>query len=577
MRYIFDLETNGLLDEVTKIHCIVAANLTTRKLQKFSTEAGNIEEGLKLLADAEELIGHNIMGYDLMVIKKLYPTWHTNAKLTDTLIQCRLIWGNIGEIDSIKKSCSYPPFPPKLRGRHSLEAWGYRLKCLKGDYGVTADWETYSKEMLQYCVQDVLVNVKLHDKIISKNYSEDAMDLEHDIHRICLEQQTFGFPFDEEKAAALYAKLSGRRDELKQIMVHTFEPNIIELKTKTKVLPFNPSSRQQIADRLQKRGWIPKAHTESGQVIVNETTLKEIEDTIPEAKLLLEYLMLVKRLGQLSEGKNGWLKLSKNGRIHYSTNTLGAVTGRATASRPNVQQVPSERAEYGKECRELFYAPKGWELMGSDQSGIELRALAHYMSEWDGGAYGKVILNGDIHTANQKAAGLKSRAQAKSFIYSWLYGAGSAKIGSIVGLGAVAGTTLKRQFLEGLPALKNLQDMVQAQAKKGNVMGLDKRVIPVRHQHASLNTLLQSCGAVLAKRWVVIFHQLCKEKGYTHGVEFQQCAWVHDEIQVLVKQGTGDVFGALAQEAMRLTGDYYNFGIQLDAEYNIGRSWADTH
>tara|TARA_R110000782_G_scaffold3617_2_gene13127 strand:- start:2403 stop:4121 length:1719 start_codon:yes stop_codon:yes gene_type:complete len=572
MRYIFDLETNGLLDEVTKIHCIVAANLTTRKLQKFSTEAGNIEEGLKLLADAEELIGHNIMGYDLMVIKKLYPTWHTNAKLTDTLIQCRLIWGNIGEIDSTNQT-----LPPKLRGRHSLEAWGYRLKCLKGDYGVTADWETYSKEMLQYCVQDVLVNVKLHDKIISQNYSEDAMDLEHDIHRICLEQQTFGFPFDEEKAAALYAKLSGRRDELKQIMVHTFEPNIIELKTKTKVLPFNPSSRQQIADRLQKRGWEPKAHTESGQVIVNETTLKEIEDTIPEAKLLLEYLMLVKRLGQLSEGKNGWLKLSKNGRIHYSTNTLGAVTGRATASRPNVQQVPSDRAEYGKECRELFHAPKGWELMGSDQSSIELRCLAHYMAKWDKGAYGKVILNGDIHTANQQAAGLKTRAQAKTFIYGFLYGAGNAKLGAIVGRGNHTGKLLKDRFLSSLPALREFQNRVFEYAKKGNLKGLDGRIIPVRHQHASLNTLLQSCGAVLAKRWVVIFHQLCKKKGYTHGVEFQQCAWVHDEIQVLVKQGTGDVFGALAQEAMRLTGDYYNFGIQLDAEYNIGRSWADTH
>ena len=572
MRYIFDLETNGLLDEVTKIHCIVAANLTTRKLQKFSTEAGNIEEGLKLLADAEELIGHNIMGYDLMVIKKLYPTWHTNAKLTDTLIQCRLVWGNIGEIDSTNQT-----LPPKLRGRHSLEAWGYRLKCLKGDYGVTADWETYSKEMLQYCVQDVLVNVKLHDKIISKNYSEDAMDLEHDIHRICLEQQTFGFPFDEEKAASLYAKLSGRRDELKQIMVHTFEPNIIELKTKTKVLPFNPSSRQQIADRLQKRGWIPKAHTESGQVIVNETTLKEIEDTIPEAKLLLEYLMLVKRLGQLSEGKNGWLKLSKNGRIHYSTNTLGAITGRATASRPNVQQVPSDRAEYGKECRELFHAPKGWELMGSDQSGIELRALAHYMSEWDGGAYGRIILEGDIHAANQEAAGLASRAQSKSFIYCWLYGGGNEKIGSIAGGSARLGKQLKERFLSKLPALKNLQESVKEQAVKRSVIGLDGRIIPVRHQHASLNTLLQSCGAILAKRWVVTFHELCKKKGFTHGVEYQQCAWVHDEIQILVKTGTGNVFGALAQEAMRLTGTYYKFGVRLDAEFTVGSSWADTH
>ena len=572
MRYIFDLETNGLLDEVSTIHCIVAANLTTRKLQKFSTEAGNIEEGLQLLADAEELIGHNIMGYDLLVMKKLYPTWHTSAKLTDTLIQCRLIWGNIGEVDATNQT-----LPPKLRGRHSLESWGYRLGCLKGDYGVTSDWSTYSKEMLQYCVQDVLVNVKLYDKIISKDYSQDAMALEHDIHRICLEQEHFGFPFNEDKAVALYAKLSARRDELKQIMIHTFEPNVIVLKTKTKTLPFNPTSRQQIADRLQRRGWKPKAFTESGQVIVNETTLKEIEDIIPEASLLLEYLMLVKRVGQLAEGKNGWLKLSKNGRIHYSTNTLGAVTGRATASRPNVQQVPSERAEYGKECRELFYAPKGWELMGSDQSGIELRCLAHYMGKWDKGAYGKVILEGDIHTTNMEALGLTCRSTSKTWSYGFLYGAGVEKLGNIVGKGRKEGSRLKTKFLEALPALKNLQDDVKEQAELGSVLGLDKRVIPVRHQHASLNTLLQSCGAILAKRWVVIFHQLCKEKGYTHGVEFQQCAWVHDEIQVLVKQGTGDVFGALAQEAMRQTGTYYNFGIRLDAEYNIGRSWADTH
>jgi len=573
MRYIFDLETNGLLDKVTKIHCIAAANLTTRKLQKFSTEAGNIEEGLQLLANAKELIGHNIMGYDLMVIKKLYPTWHTTAVITDTLIQCRLIWGNMGEIDAEENKT----LPPKLKGRHSLEAHGYRLGCLKGDYGVTSDWSAYSKEMLQYCVQDVLVNNALYDKIISKNYSQDAMDLEHEIHRICLEQEHFGFPFHEDKAVTLYAKLSARRDELKQLMIDTFEPNIIVLKTKTKTLPFNPTSRQQIADRLQRRGWKPKAFTESGQVIVNETTLKEIEKTIPEAALLLEYLMLVKRVGQLAEGKNGWLKLSKNGRIHYNTNTLGAITGRATASRPNVQQVPSGRAEYGKECRELFYAPKGWELMGSDQSGIELRCLASYMAKWDKGEYAKIILDGDIHTTNMEALGLTDRNISKTWAYGFLYGAGVEKLGNIVGKGRKEGSRLKTKFLKALPALKELQDDVKEQAELGSVKGLDGRVIPVRHAHASLNTLLQSCGAILAKRWVVIFHQLCKEKGYTHGVEFQQCAWVHDEIQILVKEGTGDVFGKLAQKAMRLTGDYYKFGVRLDAEYNIGSSWADTH
>jgi len=571
--YVFDIETDGLLEEVSKIHCIVMADMGTRKLQKFTTASNNIDQGLKLLSEATELIGHNIMEYDLGVIKKLYPSWHTCAVLTDTLICSRLIWGNMYEVDATH----YRNIPIHVKGRHSLESWGHRLGFYKGDFGATADWSVYTPEMLKYCSQDVLVNVKFYEYVLTEKYSEDAIRLEHDIHKICLEQQAIGFPFNEEKAALLYAELGGRRDEIKQLMINTFEPNVIELKTKTKTIPFNPSSRQQIADRLQRRGWVPTEFTESGQVVVNETTLKAIEDSIPEAKLLLEYLMLIKRLGQLSEGNNGWLKLSRNGRIHYRTNTLGAVTGRATASKPNIQQVPSDRAEYGKECRELFYAPKGWELLGSDQSGIELRALASYMSEWDKGAYGKVILDGDIHTANQEAAGLETRSQAKTFIYGWLYGAGSAKIGSIVGKGAKEGTRLKEQFLKGLPALKSLQERVQEQAKKGKVKGLDGRYIPVRHQHASLNSLLQSCGAILAKRWVVIFHSICKSNGYTHGKDYQQVAWVHDEIQVLVKQGTGDEFGKYAQDAMRQTGEYYDFGIRLDAEYNIGRSWAETH
>tara|TARA_R110000764_G_scaffold155658_2_gene243423 strand:- start:364 stop:2088 length:1725 start_codon:yes stop_codon:yes gene_type:complete len=571
--YVFDIETDGLLDEVSEIHCIVMADMTTRKLKKFTSASNSIEEGLQLLSEATQIIGHNIMEYDLGVIKKLYPTWHTSAVITDTLICSRLMWGNMYEVDATH----YKFLPTQFKGRHSLGAWGYRLGALKGDFGTTADWSVFTPEMLTYCVQDVKVNVKFYEHVLNQKYSKDAIDLEHAIHGICLEQQAIGFPFNEEKAAMLYAELGGRRDEIKQHMVDTFEPNIIELKTKTKIIPFNPSSRQQIADRLQKRGWVPTEFTEAGQVVVNETTLKVIEDSIPEAKLLLEYLMLIKRLGQLSEGKNGWLKLSKNGRIHSRTNTLGAVTGRSTSSNPNIQQVPSERAVYGKECRELFHAPKGWELMGSDQSGIELRALAHYMSEWDKGDYGKVILNGDIHTANQEAAGLETRSQAKTFIYGWLYGAGSAKIGSIVGKGSKEGTRLKNQFLDGLPALKKLQERVQDQAKKGKIRALDNRYIPVRHQHASLNSLLQSCAAILAKRWVVIFHSICKAHGYLHGKDYQQVAWVHDEIQVLVKEGTGDEFGKYAQDAMRQTGEYYSFGIRLDADYNIGKSWAETH
>lgn len=570
-RYVFDLEADGLLEEATVIHCLVLADLNTRKLKKFTTASDNIGEGLKLLAEAEEIIGHNIMEYDIQVIKKLHY-WSTKAKVIDTLLMSRLMFGNMMEVDSSK----YKFLPPAVKGRHSLDSWGYRLKCRKGDFGETADWSTYSPEMLTYCAQDVKVNVKLYEHLLKQECPQDAIDLEHDIHRICLEQQSFGFPFNEKEAAKLYAELSGRRDEIKQQLIETFEPTIIELKTKTKTVPFNPASRQQIADRLIKRGWEPKEFTDSGQPVINESTLKAITD-IPESALLVEYLMLVKRLGQLSEGTNGWLKLSKNGRIHYRTNTLGAVTGRATASKPNMQQVPSTRAEYGSECRALFFAPDGWEICGSDQSGIELRALAHYMSKYDDGAYGKVILEGDIHTANQNAAGLPSRDTAKTFIYALLYSAGNEKIGQIVGKGAKEGAELRNRFLKNLPALDKLQQAVKAAASKGRIKALDGRYIPIRSSHSAVNALLQSCGAILAKRWVVIFHQLCKEAGYVHGIDYQQVAWVHDEIQVLVRKGEGDDFGKISQKAMRLTGDYYNFGVRLDAEYNVGKDWAETH
>ena len=410
MKYIWDLEADNLLDEVTQVWCHVFRNVDTDEVHTF--DPTQTQEALAFMDKAATLIGHNVFDYDLRVMKKLYDYTY-KGEVIDTLVYSRTIWPHLKELDftSYKKN----NFPSKMIGSHSLKAWGIRLGELKGDFNSGSEsFATYTPEMLDYCIQDTQVTAKLYAKILAKNFSKEALDLETRVHTLLLEQEQTGFDFDLKKAQSLYAEIAGRKATIEQQLVDTFEPTIIELKTKTKTIPFNPASRQQIADRLMKRGWEPEAFTETGDPKVDETVLSGID--MPEAKLLSEYLMLNKRIGQLATGKQAWLKLEKKGKIHGRVNHMGAVTSRCTHSNPNTAQIPSVGAPYGKECRELFIAPRGYSLLGADASGLELRCLAHYMAAYDDGAYADVVLNGDIHTANQQAAGLESRHQAKTFI-----------------------------------------------------------------------------------------------------------------------------------------------------------------
>jgi hypothetical protein len=262
-----------------------------------------------------------------------------------------------------------------------------------------------------------------------------AIKLEHEIQWLMAKQVRNGFPFNEGKAAVLYSTLSQRRADLERELKDFFGSWEVKLTDfipkrdnkargykagvpvpRSKIVEFNPSSRDHIADRLQNLyGWKPEKFTDGGKPMVDEVVLSGL--AYPPCKLLTEYLLVAKRIAQLAEGAQAWLKLVKKGRIHGSINPNGAVTGRATHAYPNIAQVPSSSSPYGHECRELFEIPEGWSaLVGADASGLELRCLAHFMAKWDGGAYGDVLLNGDIHTENQKAAGLPTRNNAKTFI-----------------------------------------------------------------------------------------------------------------------------------------------------------------
>lgn len=313
----------------------------------------------------------------------------------------------------------------------------------------------------------------------------------------------------------------------------------------------NPNSRQQIEWIItQHYGYKPNNAElfEDERLKIDDITFAYIKaDEHAPAELreiagvMEEYLMLSKRLGQLIDGKWGWLKcVREDGRIHGCVNPCGAVTGRATHSSPNVAQVPAVGSPYGHECRELFTVPHGWYQAGVDASGLELRCLAHFMYPYDNGAYAHEILNGDIHTANQKAAGLPERNQAKTFIYAFLYGAGDEKIGKIVHGDAKDGKRLKKEFLSKTPAIAELRaaienTLVAQRGFKGEIKkwkrkylkGLDGRPLHVRSLHSALNLLLQSAGALVCKKWMCLWEENLIKAGYEHGKDFQFMAWVH--------------------------------------------------
>ena len=614
----FDIETNGLYYDVDKAHCmVIKENGVTTRYRPSEVHEGALRL-LQAMSEGSYICGHNIINYDLPTLEKLYPDFKIPRKLRkfviDTLVLSRLVFSNIKDLDAPLLRTG--KLPGKLYGSHSLKAWGYRLGVLKGTYGEQDDaWAEFTEEMLEYNEQDVVVTEVLYNNLMTKEIPDAAFVLEHKAQWLMTKQEHNGFTFDVFKAEELEVLLRGKvatldaqvRDKVPPIPDKLFVPkrNNKTLGYKAGVpiqryKEFNPNSRQQIEWLVTKHfDYLPDNPDlfEDTRLKIDDETfnfIKDDEAAPPQLRelsvLLEEYLMLSKRLGQLIDGTNGWLKMvHKDGKIHGSVNPCGAVTGRATHSYPNVAQVPSVDSPYGHECRELFKAPAGWLQVGVDACGLELRCLAHFMSPYDGGVYGHEVVNGDIHTVNQRAAGLPTRSNAKTFIYAFLYGAGDAKIGRIVGGDAKDGKRLKRSFLKMTPAIASLRKKIEetlAETVHGRVTkwkrrflkGLDGRHLYVRSLHSALNLLLQSAGALVCKKWIVVLEERLVALGLDHGKDFQFMAWVHDEVQVACRnQEIAEVVVKEAQEAMRIAQAYYSFRVQLDTEGKIGKNWSECH
>ena len=581
-KIVFDVETDGLEGNV--IHCIVT-KVIGGETRLFPPD--KLQEGVNLLASADVLIGHNIIGFDIPVIKKHFDVTLTNH-IEDTLVVSRLV-------------------NPILTGGHSLGNWGYLLypndvtkrKAIQPD-----SWEEYTEEMGEYCVQDVELNTDIYHKLLKDvaMFSQESVDLEHSIAKIIKEQEIAGFMLDEKKATLLAAKLKSKMAVLEKEVHETFKPKWIDdrlvtpkfnkdgslskvpkltdeelIKVKAndsqpfmrqKWVEFNLASRKQIGEYLIDFGWKPTKFTPTGQPRVDEVTLEKVKG-IPEASLIAEFMMLQKRVAQVSS----WLELSQDSRVHGFVIPNGAYTGRMTHRNPNVAQTPSSHKPYGKECRECWTVPEGYKLVGIDASGLELRVLAHYMKDKD---YINEIINGDIHSTNQAFAGLETRNQAKTFIYALLYSAGDAKIGKIVGGSSREGAALKNRFYKSLPSLLLLTQMVikSAQAKL-YLKALDGRIIHMNKDKvwSSLNTLLQGGGAIIMKTALVLLDNKIKELK----LNARFVANIHDEWQIEVIEHQAEQVGKLGGEALVETATVLNMVCPLDGEYKIGDNWSETH
>jgi len=540
---IVDIETDSL--NATKIHCIVARSYETNKVKAWVGQ--ECSEFASWSQQIDTFIMHNGISFDAPVLNRILGCNIKLNQIRDTLIESQL-------------------YNPIRDGGHSLEAWGKSLGFEKGDFH---DFSEYSPEMLEYCKRDTEVTRLVAQELEKegKDFSSQSYELERKVRAIIDKQQNNGFAFKLKEAMILQAQLQDELHELESKAEEDFEPTVVELKTKTKYIPFNIASRKQIAERLQAKGWKPKQMTDKGNVIINEAVLSKID--MPEAKMFNRYFLLQKRTGLLKS----WIsECQEDNRVRGKVMTLRTITGRMAHAVPNMAQVPSISSSYGRESRGLWGVDDTtkYRLVGVDASGLELRCLAHYMNDPE---YTNIVLTGDVHTANQQAAGLRTRDQAKTFIYAFLYGAGPAKIGKVVGKGPAAGQNLIKKFLERTPALMRLRENVARWSKSGTIPALDGRLLHIRSEHAALNTLLQGAGAIICKQWLVhIMERVIKA-----GLDVRLVASIHDEYQFEVAIPDVNRFCNLTKEAMTQTQKILGVKCELDCDYKVGKTWADTH
>ena len=571
-----DIETDGL--DPTKIWLAACKDIDS----DFVKVCFNREELLKTIANTDVFIGHNILGFDLPCLKKLWDIDIDYRKVKDTLVLSTL-------------------FYPERKGGHSLEQWGIRLNNEKGKH---TDWSKISSDMISYCMQDVRLTGQVYKHLLDTekdSFSDGSIELEHMIKHVITQQERKGFYLDEKKTHILLSEIKSKSDEILLQVRQEVKPSVrlvrevIPRYKKDGCLaatglqsidrphetvggpfsmisfePFNLGSPKQIIARMERFGWKPVEFTEKGQAKITQKNLETVSSTAPSSiRNLAKWKMLETRVKTME----GWLDaLSSDGRVHGKVFPMGAVTGRMTHAEPNLANIVSSNKPYGTELRSCWTVENVDThcLVGMDVKGLELRMLAHYMQDDN---FTSEVIDGDPHTYNQNAAGLETRAQAKTFIYALLYGAGAAKIGSIINGSSRQGKETQEKFLRNVPKLGKLIGAVQKKASRGYIRGIDGRKLWIRQARAALNTLLQGGGAIVCKQWSIILHDEIQRRN----LDAHLVNTIHDEQQYEVSKEHSEELMEIADTTMLKTGEFFNMRLPLNADATMGTTWAETH
>ena len=618
MIVIFDSESDGLLYEATKFWCFSTVTIDG-EAKHFGPD--EIEDALAYLASAEVIVAHNLFGHDLPLIQKLYPDF-VPPKCEDTLILSRM-------------------FTPDRPNGHSIQAWGPRVGLDKPDH---TDWTQYSDAMKVRCDIDAEINKRMLRPIqfeMGKENWDDAVRLEYDMQILQTQQELLGFPFDEEKARHVYTTMSIRQQnimaELTPQLPAQMKPGTTYKAPFTKagklnhhvakwVQPelhdsimgpfsgvriddFNLNSPQQVSALLLDNGWEPTEFNyvkrKGGGYELNKdgsykiSTPKISEDlscldsvTGEIGRLIVDARVLRSRMGEISRtnkdgSQKGWLHLIRDdGRVSGRAIPMGTPTSRYTHA--GIVNVPRPSTEYGEELRSLFVAEEGKAIVGTDASGLEARVAGHFTAAYDGGAFAKELMEGDIHSKN--AAAFSSavnrdidRTHAKNVYYGIIYGATARKLASMLGVPYEEGEVVFDSFWAENPALAAASQAAQSQAKsKGYILGLDGRRIPCRSTHSALNYQFQSAGALIMKDAFrkVFLEQVPDPMMYWHddpAIRWRCLLTQHDEAQASMLYEDVDDHIAVWQEAGEEVTDHFAINIPIEFESKVGTNWCETH
>jgi DNA polymerase I-like protein with 3'-5' exonuclease and polymerase domains len=614
VRVYFDAETDGLLDAVTKGHCIVGTDLGGDRVDEYGPD--QIPAALEHLARVDYLTGHNIQGFDLPVLRKLYGwTPPPGCRIVDTLIAARLILPNLAELDAEVIARTNDAAFRKVRGSYSIEAFGVRFGMRKVGAEIT-NWSQWTPELQARCVGDVAIGKALWQFLQPDGYSRDALELEHRAAAICERISADGLPFDRAAAERLYQRWSARRVELEVPLRKQF-PGV------------KITSRLQIGNLLEARGWVPEERSKkTGKPSVKDEVLESIAEIYPEFTGLAEHFLIGRRLAQIAGGKEAWLKhVDADGRIHGGLVHIGTPHSRAAHRKPNLAGVPNPKKgkPFATECRALFRADDDWVFVACDQSTLQDRGFAHYLAAFDGGAYAQSILLASVDQHWQCATALELvpfgtardkedrvhtaiREGAKRFRYAFLFGAQALTAGRIVAdtvrtvgsLDAEAGNALCEQFwggnshpgekalrqageralerfMDATPGLRELRANLGAQHQRcGWIEGLDGRRVPTGLGYKALNRIVTASEAVICKRWLIdAYDELCARFRYGCDGEVYLALWIHDEVVAICRPEIAEQVGEILIRRARAAGDRYGFRVPLDAKFEIGRAWAN--